>query len=172
MTAVDYVLLAILVVSGMISLIRGFVKESLSLVTWIVAMWAAIFFHDAAVPLVSEYLPNTTLQQIASFAVVFIGVVLLGGVVSLVVSMLVASSGLTGTDRALGVVFGLARGVLIGAIVIMLAGATEVAGSQPWEDSRLRPYLQPVADWLAEFAGELDTDDLIDAARELAPDGG
>ena len=84
--------------------------------------------------------------------------------------MLVASSGLTGTDRTLGVAFGLARGVVVGAVVVMLAGMTEVRGSQPWEDSKLRPHLQPVADWLLRYMPDTDPEELLDSARDLVPD--
>ena len=57
MTAIDFVLLAIIVVSGMISLIRGFIKEALSLVTWVAAIWIAIMFHEQIAPYFSEYVP-------------------------------------------------------------------------------------------------------------------
>jgi membrane protein required for colicin V production len=170
MTAIDFVLLAIIVVSGMISLIRGFIKEALSLVTWVAAIWIAIMFHEQAAPYLAEHVPDQTLRNIAAFAVLFVGVVLIGGVISLVIGMLVASSGLTGTDRALGIAFGLARGVVIGAVVVMLAGSTEVTRSQPWEDSQLRPYLQPVADWLERYMPDTDPGELLDSARDLAPD--
>jgi membrane protein required for colicin V production len=170
MTAIDFVLLAIIVVSGMISLIRGFIRESLSLVTWVAAIWIAIMFHGEVSPYFAEQIPDQTLRDIAGFAALFIGVVLAGGLVGLIISMLVATSGLTGTDRALGVVFGLARGVVVSAVVVMLAGQTAVTSSQPWDDSQLRPYLQPVADWLYRYMPETSPEELMDSARDIIPD--
>jgi membrane protein required for colicin V production len=170
MTAIDFVLLAIILVSGMISLIRGFIREALSLVTWVAAIWIAIMFHDQVTPYFSEHISDLILRDIAAFAALFISVVLIGGLVGLIISMLVASSGLTGTDRALGVAFGLARGVVIGAVVVMLAGQTEITSSQPWEASQMRPYLQPVADWLSRYMPDTTPEELIDSARELVPD--
>jgi len=170
MTAVDYVLIAIIAVSGMISLIRGFVKEALSLATWIAAIWLAILFHEEAAPYFVEHIANATLRNIAGFAAIFIIVILVGALVNMIISMLVASSGLSGTDRALGVVFGLARGIVMSAVVVMLAGMTEITQSQPWEASQLRPYLQPVADWLERYMPDEETAALIDSAGDLVPD--
>jgi membrane protein required for colicin V production len=152
MLFVDYLLLAILLVSTLLSLFRGFFKEALSLISWIVAIWAAAQFG----PMVAEMLGGTvesyTLRLWGGRGLIVVGLLFLGGLISWLISTLLENTGLSGTDRAVGMVFGLARGaVLVGVFVLLLefAGFAEASW---WDDSKLIPYAAPVADLVREVA--------------------
>lgn len=148
---VDYVILGIIGLSALISLVRGFVREALSLLTWALAFWIAwTFFRDLAAHLETWVsLPSARLG--VSFALLFIATLIVGGIVNFLVAQLVNKTGLTGTDRLLGVVFGAARGVLLVAILVLLAGLTPMPEDSWWKQSRLIAYFQELAVWLREF---------------------
>ena len=143
MTGVDYAFIAIIAVSTLISLFRGFVKEALSLVTWVAAVWIGIAFADLFAPMFEPALSRPELRQLAAFGVLFIVIIILG-----------EKTGLSGTDRALGMVFGLARGAALVTALIMLGGLVGGPGQgnwDAWRESRLVPYFQPLAGWMQGF---------------------
>ena len=113
MIGVDYAILGILLISSFISLVRGFVKEALSLVGWILAFWVSLGF---AVPLSKWFessMDDPTLRLIIAFVVLFVLTLIVSAVVNFFASRLVQRTGLTGTDRFLGVIFGFLRGALL-----------------------------------------------------------
>jgi membrane protein required for colicin V production len=148
MTPIDIAILAIIVISSLISIVRGFLKEAVSLAAWILAFWAA-YTHGASF---QNFLPDAlqpySLRLAVSIVILFILVLILGGLVNLILSRLVAMSGLSGTDRTLGVVFGLLRGVVVIALLVWLAGLTALPQDPWWQQSRLIGYFEPVVVWL------------------------
>jgi membrane protein required for colicin V production len=148
MTVLDWILLSIVLVSTLIALVRGFVKETISLITWIAAFWIALAFSQAAATLVPEAVDIPSARNAIAFVGLFVTVLVLGGIINWSISRLVESTGLSGTDRSLGMVFGLLRGVLIVAGLILLAGFTALPQEQWWEASTLIPYFQTVAGWI------------------------
>jgi len=144
----DYAIVAILVLSIVVSLVRGFVREAISLVTWAVAFWVSFSFSGTLSSLLTNYIHSGSLRQIASFGILFIITLLLGAFVNYLVGQLVDSTGLTGTDRILGVVFGFARGVLVIALLLMMAHLTPMPQEDWWKTSALIPQFQPVELWL------------------------
>lgn len=147
----DYFLLAIIAISSLLSLWRGFFKEALSVITWVVALSVAILYFKPMGDLLSGLISSPTVRNITGFALLFICVLILGGILNYLVSQLVSKTGLTGTDRALGIIFGLLRGVVIGALIVMLAGLTTLPQEQWWLDSRLISYFQDLALWIRSF---------------------
>jgi len=145
---VDYAIVAVIALSIIVSLMRGFVREALSLVTWAVAFWVAFSFSGALSNLLAGYIHSDTLRQIASFGILFIITLLLGAFVNYLLGQLVDSTGLTGTDRILGVVFGFARGVLVISLLLMMVHLTPMPEEDWWKTSVLIPQFQPVELWL------------------------
>lgn len=150
----DFFVLAVISVSALLSLWRGFVREALSLVSWVVALWVAmLFFHDLARWL-ARWIETPSVRGLVAFATLFVAVVLLGGLVNYLAGQLVAKTGLTATDRALGIVFGVARGVVIVAVLVLLAGLTTLPQDGWWSESLLLGHFQDMALWLRSFLPE------------------
>lgn len=148
---VDYVIVGIIGVSALLSLWRGFIQEALSLLTWLVALWVAImFFEDLGIWL-ARWVSVPSARDVVAFIALFLSVLILGAVVNYLISQLVSRTGLTATDRALGIVFGIARGVMIVAVLVLLAGLTAVPEDPWWQESLLIAHFQDLALWLRSF---------------------
>lgn len=148
---VDYFILAIVTVSALLSLWRGFIKEALSLVSWVAALWVAMLFFDDLSRYLAQWIETRSVRGAVAFATIFVGTVIAGSVVNYLVGKLVEKSGLSATDRALGVLFGVARGVVIVAVLVMLAGLTAVPQDAWWNESLLLAHFQDMALWLRSF---------------------
>jgi membrane protein required for colicin V production len=145
---IDYSIIFIILLSAVISLFRGFIRETFSLVNWIAAFWISwLLFRDLSQHLIQWIsLPSARLG--VAFIAIMISVLIVGGIITYIVSRLVESTGLTGTDRMLGMFFGLVRGVFIVAIIILLAGLTAFPQDPWWKQSVLIVYFQEVSIWL------------------------
>jgi membrane protein required for colicin V production len=148
---VDYVLLAIIAISALLSLWRGFVREALSLTSWILALWVAIMYFERLGGWLSRWIDTPSISAVVAFTVLFVITVMLGGLVNFLAAQLVAKTGLTSTDRALGMVFGIARGVVIVAVLVLLAGLTALPQDPWWSESLLLRHFQDMALWLKSF---------------------
>ena len=160
MTMVDWILLAIVLISTAIALVRGFVKEVISLVTWLAAFGIALAFSQTAAVLVPEAVDIPSARVAIAFVALFVVVLILGGIINWAISKLVETTGLSGTDRSVGMVFGLLRGVLIVAGLLLLGGFTALPQEAWWQASTLIPHFQVVAEWLlavmpADVAGNV-----------------
>ena len=146
-TWVDWAIIAIIAISSLISLKRGFVKEALSLVTWIIAGVVAWMFGGALSQHLTEFIEMPSARVIAGCAILFVATLLVGALVNFLISELIRVTGLSGTDRFLGMVFGGARGALL---VVVLTGLLSLAPVQQdpwWQQSSLLPHFLMVADW-------------------------
>ncbi|WP_312920088.1 CvpA family protein [Stutzerimonas nitrititolerans] len=146
-TWVDWAIVAVIVISSLISLKRGFVKEALSLLTWIIAGVVAWMFGGALSHHLAEFISTPSAQVIAACAILFVATLLVGALVNFLIGELVRVTGLSGTDRFLGMVFGAARG---GLLIVVLVGLLSLAPVQEdlwWRESALVPHFLLVADW-------------------------
>lgn len=144
---VDYAIFGIIALSALISLVRGFMREALSLAAWVLAFWVAwMFFRDLALHL--EWITLPSARLIAAFALLLIATLMVGGLVNFLMCQLVEKTGLSGTDRLIGVLFGAARGALLVAILVLLAGLTPFPNDPWWQQSELIAYFQELAIWL------------------------
>ncbi len=142
MTLVDYVVILIIALSAIISLIRGFVREVLSLISWIGALFIAKEGTPFSVDTVPDFIGHVGLRYVIAFAVIFVTAVFVLSFVSRQVSRFVGFSGLKGTDRSLGVIFGLARGVILVSFLALIVGVTPLAGEEYWQNAYLRQELE------------------------------
>ena len=138
MVVIDYILLAALLVSIGIGFFRGFFREALSLLNWGLALWVAWRFSGAVDPLLAS-VSSPVLKLWLGRVLLFVAVLLAGALLSRLVVMLVHKSGLSGTDRALGMVFGAARGVLVIGILVIVFQMLEMDREPWWEDSIIVP---------------------------------
>jgi len=150
----DIAIVAIVAISGLISLIRGFVKEAMSLVIWVAAFAVAMTFKEMVADRLVNFIALASMRQLAAWAGLFVGTLLLGAMVNFLLGKLVSSTGLSGTDRTLGLVFGVFRGLLLVlAIVIILPKAVPVDQDPWWIASSLIPLFQDFEVWGKEVAG-------------------
>jgi membrane protein required for colicin V production len=144
----DYIIIAIIVISVLLGLWRGLIAEVLALAVWIVALWAAWQFGAA----VSAYMPAAlrapAARLFAAWALIFVLVLIAGAVLGWLLRMLVQGTGLSGTDRMLGMLFGAARGVLIVTLGVLLLGMTPFPRDPWWRHSVLLPGFQRAAEAL------------------------
>jgi membrane protein required for colicin V production len=124
----------------------------LSLVTWLAAIWLAWRFTWLIEPMLGEWVAAPELKIWAARVVIFVIVLVAGGLVAWFVRELIRHTGLSGTDRALGGLFGLARGALVIGLVAMGVQLLGVQGDPWWQESRLRPYCDRIAEGIRYYA--------------------
>jgi len=152
----DWTILAVIGVSTAISLKRGFVREALSLLVWVAAVFVALAFHDRLATLIGERIAAPSLRTLVAFGILFVLTLVLGAVLNGLVASLVRATGLTGTDRVLGMVFGLTRGALIClAVVVVAPMLLPVREDGWWQESRLIPHFSLLEDWARTHFGRL-----------------
>ena len=150
MTWVDFFIIGIIGLSAVISLIRGFIREAFSLAAWILAFWVSwMFFRDLAVHL--DMIEVQSLRLGAAFGILFLITLILGALVNFLIAQLVQKTGLSGTDRVIGVLFGVARGAVLVSIMVLLAGLTPFPNDAWWQQSQLIGYFQELAIWLRDL---------------------
>lgn len=147
MTWADYLILIVILVSAVIGLWRGLLREVVSLVTWVVGFWVALRFARP-VGDVFQVVHNPSVRFLIGFILIYVLILILGAVVNFVVHKLVAKTGSSGTDRLLGGVFGLARGVVVVAALVLIGSFTLLPRHDGWRESRLIPYARPLAGWI------------------------
>jgi membrane protein required for colicin V production len=151
MVWIDYAILAIIGISALISLVRGFVKEAVSLIVWISAFFVASSFYVNLSTLLTN-ISDQLLRNAASVAILFISTLILGALVNYVIGQLVSKTGLSGTDRVLGIVFGALRGVLVIAAVLFFMDAfTPASTTTWWQNSQLVPEFTLIVEWFFEY---------------------
>lgn len=160
MGIIDYAILAILVLSAVVSIWRGLIREVLSLAIWVGALWVSLQYTELLVRPLSGVIRLPSMRVLASGVLLFVAILLCGALVSFLVGKLIAGTGLSGTDRMLGVLFGTARGVLIVGILLLLAGFTPFPQDRWWQESALIPHFMPLAQrmrgWLpADFGARV-----------------
>lgn len=148
---VDYFVLGVITLSALLSLWRGFVKEAISLATWIAAPTVALLFYEELAVWFDRWVSVPSARMALAFGILLVLVLVLGGVVNYLVGQLVAKTGLTATDRAMGMVFGVARGVMIVGILVLMAGLTAVPQDPWWNESMLLKHFEDLAIWLRSF---------------------
>jgi len=147
----DYGVLIVIAVSGIISLTRGFVREALALVAWAISIWVAISFSKTLAVMLEPFIVTPSIRLVAAFLLLFVACLLVMAVINHLVVKLVKTSGLTGTDRAIGILFGIVRGVFIVGILVFLAGLTPLPQDDWWDKSMFMPHFQDLATWMQGF---------------------
>jgi len=140
MTPVDYIIAASVALSVLFGAVRGFLRESVALLGWLVGLWLAWRYAYVVEPYLGGALTDTDLQEWAARGIVLLAVVIASWILGALLDYLVQRSGLTlGVDRLLGGVFGLVRGAVIVGFAVMLGEAAELQGEDWWRESKLMP---------------------------------
>ena len=146
----DYIILGVLALSILVGLWRGLISEVLALVIWIAAFWVAWTFGPAVAQHFEHLIQLPSARIIVGYALCFVAVLVLGALLRFAISKLVESTGLSGTDRLLGMLFGFVRGVLLVTLLVFLVGFTAFTRDPWWQQSVLLPQFQHVAAWLGQ----------------------
>ncbi len=158
MAIVDILIVAAVGLSVVVGFFRGFVKEAVSVVALIIAAWAAFRFAPAGGNLLESltglavFQSSQAVKLWAGRALVFFAILLLGGLLGWAISYLVNRSGLTGTDRILGMGFGLCRGALLVGVVALAGNYIGFSQDQWWKDGRLVPVAERVGEAIKVLA--------------------
>lgn len=142
---VDYAIIAILVVSAGISVLRGFLREAISLLGWVFAFWLALTFADDVSGLFARHVPQPSIRHALAFFTIVVATLIITAIVMYFVRLIIDKTEITGTDRALGIVFGIARGIVIVAILVLFAGLTALPQDPWWRESTFLPHFQVLA---------------------------
>ncbi|MDH5392059.1 MAG: CvpA family protein [Gammaproteobacteria bacterium] len=151
MTGIDYAFIAVIVISTLFSLLRGFVKEAISLGSWIIAMWVSSTFASNLSNFMPQSIENPAFKMGLAFIILFVATLVLGVMVNILLNQIINKTGLSSVDRALGTAFGLARGILIVTVFVMLASLTSIQEQDIWKDSDLVDRFQALASWLQVY---------------------
>ena len=154
MITVDYLLAAVFLLSALMGLFRGLIKEALSLVGWGLAIWSAWFFGAAVAERIPSVADDSIIELWIARLLVLIAVLILSGLISRLISHLIHQSGLSGTDRVVGMVFGMARGFVLVALTVLMLDSIGFDQDPWWSESKIIPLVEPLAGRLGELAGE------------------
>jgi membrane protein required for colicin V production len=154
---------------------RGFFKEAVSVVSLVVAIWLAFQLAPLGAGLVEtvagDWIGSEGLQAWIGRGLIFVAVLLIGGLVGWLISMLVEATGLSGTDRFLGLGFGFGRGALLAGVLALAGGYLGFSQDGWWQESRLMPYAVRIGDGIRVLAPRaLEVIDGPDAVPTEEPD--
>lgn len=149
-TILDFVLLAVMLISGLLAMVRGFMREVLSIAAWGAAALVTLYSYQKLLPTAKTYFDSETVASIAVIAGVFIGTLIVVSIITVRISDMILDSRIGALDRTLGFLFGLARGLLI-VVVAFLFFIWLVPDKQrpDWvTEAKSRTMLQGTGDWL------------------------
>lgn len=145
----DWAIIGIFFLSCLIGFIRGFVREALSLIIWVAAVLVAKVFGGQLEILLVDQIESPSARLMTAYAVLFIATLLLGAMLSYLIGALVRATGLSGTDRLLGMVFGAARAfIIVMALLILLPGFIPVNEEEWWQQAQLIPHFLACEEWV------------------------
>ena len=154
-TWIDWLIAIIIVISALISLKRGFFKEVLSLLTWVAAIFVAWTFGGALSERLTDYIATPSIRVMTACALLFVATLLVGALINRIIAELVQATGLSGTDRLLGMVFGALRGCLVVTVVLGVLTLAPLEQDPAWKQSLLLPHFLLLADWSKQMAMDL-----------------
>jgi membrane protein required for colicin V production len=154
MTGADVLILVVLLGSTAIGLLRGFIREAASLVFWVIAIWAAWRFGSVVEPHLGGLLADPSVAPWVGRLVILVLVLLVGWVIGMLLRYFTRSMGLGPLDRAIGLLFGILRGMVLIGLLVIGAELLHLNHEAWWGRSKLIPYAETAGDWLRAMVGE------------------
>ena len=143
---VDIAIIIVIVISLLIGVFRGFIREILSLFSWLSALWLAYTYASMGAVYLEPYVDQPPLRAVAAFAGIFIAALISFSIISYLIYKLLAIAGVSGVDKSLGMLFGLLRGIVIVALLILAAAFMDFTSQPWWQDSLLVNHFIPVTE--------------------------
>ena len=154
MNFTDYLVIAAVLISAVVGAMRGFLREAVALVAWLLALFIAWHFADWVEPHLGGLLAGSAVRTWAARVIIVLLILLLGAAIGALLSHFVRLSIFSGMDRFLGLIFGLLRGVVLLGVFVILGQLLRLDGEHWWTRSLLIPYGESVANGLRTMVGE------------------
>jgi len=156
MSGFDWIIAAVFLVSILVGIFRGFIKEFLSIVSWIAAIWLAITFCVEGGEFLAQYIdiPNLKFRTWAGFALIFISTLFLFAIISYIIAKVFVNGAVKGTDRLLGVGFGALRAAAIIVAFVLVGKGLGMESNGWWTSSNLISHFEPIAAYVDELLPE------------------
>ena len=154
MTTADYLIIAAILISGLVGLARGLLREGIALGAWIIALLLAWHFSDLIEPHLGGVLSEHEVRPWVARLIIVLAVLLLGALIGALTSQFVRLSIFTGMDRLGGFAFGALRGLLLLGIFVVLGQLLRLDRDHWWRDSHLIPVGESIANGLRYLVGE------------------
>lgn len=169
-SVLDLVVIGIVLISALLAAVRGFTREVLAIVAWVVAAAAAWYLHPTALPIAQQYISSNTVALVAAIGAIFVITLIIVSIITVQISDLILDSRIGALDRTLGLVFGAARGFLICVIGWAFLGWL-LQGKEPeWATaSRTRPAMEDTRDSIIAMLPE-NAESLLQRLRNKGPD--
>ena len=155
MTQVDALILTVIAISSAFGVWRGFIKEVLSLLSWIAALLVSRVYSESLASMLGNLIDNPSVRYVTAFSVLFVFTIMLGTALNHFMSKLSVVTGLKALDRLLGAGFGVARGTVIVLVVLFISNVF-VSGSEWWQQSTLIPYGMVLIEESQIFIGDMN----------------
>lgn len=171
-TILDGIVIAVTLFSAVLAMVRGFSREVLAVVSWIIAAAAAYYFYPELVPLASKYVHSATVAKIGSAAIIFIVVLIVISVITMRVADFIVDSRIGALDRVLGFVFGAARGILLVVVAMMFFNWLVPPQQQPvWvAEAKSKPLIDSLGNKLVNMLPENADAKLIEKLHNITGD--
>ncbi len=161
---IDYVIIGIISLSVITGLFRGFVKEIVALLVWALGLWASFLYSTKLEVLFSSFLHDKNMRLVAAFLSILLFILIVGALFNRILSVILQRSGLSSTDRLLGMGFGLIRGIFTVTLIIVAINMTNIEGAKQYSNkSKLYAKFTPFVNYMDKH-----TSDILDRAEEVA----
>ena len=173
-TLLDIALLVVMLISGLLAMVRGFMREILSIAAWIAAAGSTLYFYGRLLPYAKEYFNNDIVAAGAVIGGVFLGTLLIVSIITVRISDMVLDSRIGALDRSLGFIFGLARGLIIVVVAFLFFDWLVPQKSQPaWvTGAKSRVVLASTGDWLKSMLPDDPESTILKRLKRPKEDGG
>lgn len=146
---VDGVILVILMLSILTGMFRGFLKEFIALFVWIAAIWLGFKYADYVGGFLVSYIHEDMARHAVGFIIILLAVIISGSIINVILGFILKRTGLSGTDRLLGIIFGFVRGVFIVSLIILAVRVTNLLPVEEYVNkSILYSKFTPVVNWM------------------------
>jgi membrane protein required for colicin V production len=153
MSGADHLFAIILLASGVLGYVRGFVREAIALLSWLVGLWVAWHYAYLVNPLLGGALAEPGVREWAGRAIVLFLVLLAGALVGGITAyFLRRAAGMAVTDRLMGALFGLMRGAVVIGLLVIGGRAVDLDLEPWWDKTRSMPVAEAIANWLEDYA--------------------
>jgi membrane protein required for colicin V production len=154
MKSADYWVVAIVLLSAIVGLMRGFLREVIAVLSWLVALFIAWHFAARLAPHLGGLLADENIRPWAARAIVFLGILFVGSIAGVFIGHFVRLKMFIGTDRFLGFTCGIVRAGIVLGVLVIICQLLHLDGDTWWRESVLIPYAEHVADGLRTLVGE------------------